>query len=122
MANKQDSDQHKRAKRKAAARRARTSAINQVGARRLALADGRVPSIFDQPHKELLTEPEAVEFLRLDILHPGNEAAAHDALMRLVDEKRALHPIVYSGKGGGRRVYPRKELEEFIQRQRGLRR
>ena len=71
--------------------------------------------------KALLTEREAIVFLRLDELHDGNAGRALDALNRLVDDKRLLRPVVYSGKGGGRRIYPRAELEEFIERQRGLR-
>ena len=93
--------------------RARRMAIMQVDARRQGRQNGQVPSIFDEPHKTLLTEAEAIEYLRLDVL--CGPAKAKDALDRLCYAKRRIRPIVYAGPGGGRRIFPRRELEEFIE-------
>ena len=39
----------------------------------------------------------------------GDVGAAYDALLRLVDQRKLLRPVSYSGAGGGCRVYPRAE-------------
>ena len=78
----------------------------------------RVPVGVASPEPEVLTADEACRFLRLDVLHDGNMIKARAALRRLV-ETRALVPIVYSGPGGGRRMYPRQALRDFVERQMG---
>ena len=62
---------------------------------------------------------EACEWLRLDVLC-GSPAKAHDALHRLVYHKRLIRPVIYAGPGGGRCIYPRAELEAFVDRMRGI--
>ena len=108
--------EHKRAKRKAAARRAYVMAVMRVGARRLALADGRATSVFSEPDKQVFTVPESIEYLRIDTVHPHDEKAQYDCLMRLVDARHQLRPVVFAGHGGGRRLFTRAELNAFLER------
>ena len=69
-----------------------------------------------RPVPELLTPKEACVFLRLDVLHEGDTDRALDALSRLTNGA-GIRAVCYAGKGGGQRVYPRKSLLEFIERQ-----
>ena len=106
------------AKMKATAK-ARREADTQLHARKVGRQEGRVPPIFDEPHKALLLESEAIEWLRLDALHGGDLKKAAHALHRLVYAKKLIRPICYSGKGGGHRIYPLAELQAFVEKMRG---
>jgi hypothetical protein len=71
-----------------------------------------------RPLPEILTPEEAAIVLRLDTMHAGDMRKALAALNRLVNQ-RQLEPIIYAGRGGGQRMYPRRELLNFVAKKMG---
>jgi hypothetical protein len=82
-----------------------------VGSRNAAevFADG-------SPWPEMMTPEEAARALRLDVIHNGDMVKAVRALTRLTDDRRLIRAAVYSGAGGGQRMYTIHDVRDFIRK------